>query len=408
MTDSTALSHRTQGIKQEALPVKIGAEVLMDSRLDSLKGKRVAIVANQTTRFLNGTHLVDSLLSRGINVVKVFAPEHGFRGTADAGEHVKDGVDQKTGLPIISLYGKSRKPSQAQLSGVDHVIFDIQDVGVRLYTYISTMSYVMETCAEMGLSIEVLDRPNPNGWYVDGPVMEDKYTSFVGFHAIPVVHGMTICEYAKMVENEASFRPEKAPKMVYTLCENYKHDMRWEETGWPWIPPSPNLGSVKSAYLYPALVWFERTPISLGRGTDTAFTIMGSPWFKPDMDFNQPNARQSNPLDMVRSINFTPKSLPGKSKYPKFENMSCAGYGFSSIPESPMLTCIHLFQRAYANYLYAHPSEPFFLKSFEKWVGNTDFKHQITEGVPANEIYDDWQNQVNEFKKIRAKYLLYP
>ncbi len=412
MKDST-LTISKKADKRGFTRVKIGAEILFDRELDRLEGKMIGVVSNQTSRFWNGTHLVDSLLSRGIEVKKVFAPEHGFRGTADAGEHVKDGVDTKTGLPMISLYGKNRKPEAQQLADLDMVIFDIQDVGVRLYTYISTMTYVMEACSENGLAFMVLDRPNPNGDYVDGPVLEQKFSSFIGLHEIPVVHGMTLVEYATMIKEEKGFSELSQLDFHAITCEGYRHDMKWEATGWPWRPPSPNLASVEATSLYPGLVFFEPTPVSIGRGTDSAFTLVGAPWFKPESDFRSPNARGAGGMDLsskATSITFTPRSLPGKSKYPKFQDQLCAGMRFEEIPRGKELfmTSIELFQRAYTNYRMMHAAQPFFQKNFNRWPGNTNFQQQIKSGLPVDQIYESWQPRVEAFKKIRAKYLLYP
>lgn len=391
--------------------VKIGAEILMDRELAALDGKNVGVVGNQTSLFFNGTHLVDSLLSRGVQVKKVFAPEHGFRGRADAGEHVKDGVDTRTGLPIISLYGKNRKPNSEQLAGLDVLIFDIQDVGVRLYTYISTMAYVMEACEANGISFWVLDRPNPNGWYVDGPVLQKEFSSFIGLHEIPVVHGMTLCEYAQMIAGEEKYGGYDKLNLKAITCEGYTHSMKWEKTGWPWTAPSPNLASLRSAYLYPALVMFEPTPISVGRGTDSAFTILGSPWFKPEADYRSPQARLANPVQLnARVTTFVPRSLPGKSKYPKFQDENCSGLVLQPYEsgEDLFLVGIELFQKAYANFQMMHAAEPFFQKNFNRWPGYAAFKADIKAGVSAREIYDSWQNEVDAFKKVREKYLLYP
>lgn len=408
--DSSAHISDIKSNVQEAGRVKIGAELLFEKELPRLEGKRVAVVGNHTSRLFNGTHLVDSLLSRGVQVTKVFAPEHGFRGTADAGEHVKDGVDTQTGLPIISLYGNNRKPTAAQLEGLDVILFDIQDVGVRLYTYISTMTYVMEACEANGASFWVLDRPNPNGWYVDGPVLQKEFSSFIGLHEIPVVHGMTLGEYAQMVVGEEKFGGYDKLELEVIGCEGYKHSMKWEETGWPWIAPSPNLASLKSAYLYPALVMFEPTPVSVGRGTDSAFTVMGSPWFKPLDDFRRPQARLANPIQLRASkTSFVPRSLPGKSKFPKFQDQTCEGFVLQPYDsgEELFLAGITLFQQAYANFLMMHAAEPFFQKNFNRWPGYAGFKKDIVDGKNARDIYDSWQGEVEAFRKVRERYLIY-
>ncbi|MEO1413626.1 MAG: DUF1343 domain-containing protein [Bacteroidota bacterium] len=391
-------------------PVRIGAEVLLSDFGDQLTGKKLAIVANQTTRFPNGTHLVDSLLSRAFDVQKVFAPEHGFRGTADAGETVKSGQDQRTGLPIISLYGKNKKPSQAQLAGIDLVIFDIQDVGVRLYTYISTLSYVMEACAEAGIPIMVLDRPNPNGWYVDGPVLQKGSESFVGMHPIPVVHGMSIGEYAQMVNGEGWLEKEAKVDLTIIPCEGYTHEMRWADTQLPWVAPSPNLGSVQAAYMYPMLVWFEPTPVSVGRGTDSAFTIVGAPWLDSTSAKKLATSLSTEGNIQAKPISFTPRSLVGKSKYPKHQDRKCEGMIFEGMTNGPQLfqNTLQLIRIFYDQHQAQFPKETFFQKGFHKWPGNKDFQQQISENVLVEEIYESWQAETEIFRELRKKYLIYP
>ena len=274
----------------------------MDSLLALIDGRTVAVVGNQTSVVNDSIHLVDTLLSRKVNIVKVFSPEHGFRGTGSAGQKIDNSIDAKTRIPIISLYGAHKKPTKFDLQGVDFVIFDIQDVGVRFYTYISTLHYVMEACAELNLSLLVLDRPNPNGDYIDGPVLELKHRSFVGMHPVPVVHGMTIGEYALMVNGEKWLKDQKKCDLTVLTCLNYQHDMRYILP----IPPSPNLRSEISVRLYPSLCFFEGTTVSVGRGTDQPFELYGHPELDPT-DFN-----------------FTPKSQMG-AIYPKHQNISCGG-----------------------------------------------------------------------------------
>ena len=245
--------------------------------LPILKGKRIAIVANQTSVIFDGkktTHLIDTLVSLKLNIKKVFAPEHGFRGKVDAGESIEDGLDVKTKLPIISLYGKNKKPTKSQLRGINLVLFDIQDVGARFYTYISTLHYVMEACAELNIPLILLDRPNPNGHYIDGPVLENDHKSFVGMHPVPVVYGMTIGEYGQMINGEKWLKDGiKSPLTVIKL-KNYTHDSEYRLP----IKPSPNLPNEKSINLYPSLCFFEGTNVSVGRGTDMQFQIYGSPF----------------------------------------------------------------------------------------------------------------------------------
>ncbi|MCB0376416.1 MAG: DUF1343 domain-containing protein, partial [Sinomicrobium sp.] len=273
-------------------PVVTGAGAT-EAYLPLLRGKKTGVVANQTSIIGAGTHLVDSLLALGVTVTKVFAPEHGFRGTADAGERIQDGTDPNTGLPVISLYGNNKKPTKAQLTGLDIVVFDIQDVGARFYTYISTLDYVMEACAEAGVPVMVLDRPNPNGHYVDGPVLEPEYRSFVGMHPVPVVHGMTIGEYAKMINGEGWLADGKQCELIVIPIKNYDHNTAYSLP----VKPSPNLPNDKAVNLYPSLCFFEGTNVSVGRGTDMQFQVYGSP-FLPERGFRfvpEPNEGAKKP-----------------------------------------------------------------------------------------------------------------
>ncbi len=391
--------------------VLVGAEMLLNKHLKDLEGLRVGLVANHTSQVYPGVHLVDTLLGRGIALKKVFAPEHGFRGTADAGETVKSGLDKKTGLPIISLYGKNKKPTQEQLAGLDIVLFDIQDVGTRFYTYISTMSYVMEACAEAGIRFMVLDRPNPNGWYVDGPVMKPDYQSFIGMHNIPIVHGMTIGEYATMV-NEEGWLPNgvKVPLQVIPV-EGYTHAMRWTETGLPWIAPSPNLATEYSAYLYPAICWFEPTPVSVGRGTDDAFTMLGAPWFRGDEFAAARSVEQGIDIYGMNILphQFLPISLPGKSKYPKHENKMCQGMRFEGRVDGKSLFMmgIYAMRRFYSEFEVTEQEGNFFKKNFERWPGYSGFRQVIIDDVNPETVYLSWQAEVDQFREIRKNYLLY-
>lgn len=389
--------------------VVIGAERLLESQLADFQGKRVALVANHTTLLPDGSHLVDVLLAQGVNLVSVFAPEHGFRGDADAGQRVRSSTDPKTGLPLISLYGSNKKPTPAQLAKIDAVIFDIQDVGARFYTYISTMAYVMEACAESGVPIWILDRPNPNGWYVDGPVLDQRYESFIGMHPIPIVHGMTVGEYASMVNTEGWLKDGVQADLHIIRCEGYTHEMRWDETGLPWVSPSPNLASEYAAYLYPALCWFEPTPVSIGRGTDSAFTLVGAAWLRTPATAR---VDEGGSFELyghaLFPILFTPRSLPGKSTSPKYQDQEIPGYRLQgrSSGKALMLTGISLFLQLYQSAPEAE-KKGFFKQNFERWPGISRFRTQIESQENAEAIYNSWQEDVAAFRKIRAKYLLY-
>jgi len=360
----------------KAQNIVLGAE-RTDTYLPLLKNKKVGVVGNQTSMIAN-THLVDSLLSLGIDVVKVFSPEHGFRGKADAGAIIEDGIDSKTGIPIISLYGKNKKPKDEQLQGIDILVFDIQDVGVRFYTYISTLHYVMEAASESNIKVIVLDRPNPNGHYVDGPILDTAFQSFVGMHPIPIVHGMTIGEYAKMINGE-NWIATKCELIVIEM-ENYTHNTNYDLP----IKPSPNLPNARSVNLYPSLCLFEGTTISIGRGTDYPFQHFGAPYLKSN-------------------YSFIPKSGEG-SKYPKHENIMCFGTDLRF--QENYLTTINLNWIIEA-YKQCSEKEAFFNNFFNTLAGTDKLKKQIIAGKTAREIKASWQEGLDEFKKIRKKYLIY-
>jgi len=355
--------------------LRLGAERL-DAYLPLIENKKVGVVGNQTS-MIGNTHLVDSLLSLRIDVVKVFSPEHGFRGKADAGVKVENSTDSKTGLPIISLYGKNKKPYPKQLEGIDVILFDIQDVGARFYTYISTLHYIMEVAAENNISVIVLDRPNPNGHYLDGPIREKGFESFVGMHAIPIVHGMTIGEYAKMINGENWIAVNC--DLTVIVIENYTRKMKYDLP----IKPSPNLPNAKAINLYTSLCLFEGTTISIGRGTEYPFQHFGAPYL------------ESN-------YSFTPKSGAG-SKYPKHENKEC--FGTNLRLEKP-LTAINLNWIIEA-YKQCPEKEEFFNNFFDKLAGTDKLRKQIIAEKTQKEIKESWQEGLEEFKEIRRKYLIY-
>ena len=345
--------------------------------LPLLKNKKIAIVGNQTSMIAN-THLVDSLLSLKVNVVKVFSPEHGFRGKADAGAKIEDETDEKTGLPIISLYGKNKKPTTEQLKGIEFLLFDIQDVGARFYSYISTLHYVMEAAAENNIKVIVLDRPNPNGHYIDGPIREKGFESFVGMHPIPIVHAMTIGEYAQMINGEKWIA--RQCDLTVIEMENYTHDMSYDLP----IKPSPNLPNSRSINLYPSLCLFEGTNVSLGRGTEYPFQHFGAPYLKSN-------------------YSFTPKSGEG-SKSPPHENKKC--YGTDLRFQDNYLEEINL-NWLIESYNNCPEKEKFFNSFFDKLAGTDKLRLQIIEAKTVKEIKERWQEGLDNFKVMRKKYLLY-
>ncbi|MCB0371844.1 MAG: DUF1343 domain-containing protein [Muricauda sp.] len=354
--------------------------------LPLLEGKKVGIVANPTSVIFKEeghTHLVDSLVSLGVDVKKVFAPEHGFRGNADAGEHVKDGVDAKTGVPLISLYGKNRKPSKEQLEELDVVVFDIQDVGVRFYTFIATLQLVMEACADNNTPIIVLDRPNPNGHYVDGPTMLKEHTSYLGMNPIPLVYGMTMGEYAQLLNGEGWLENGSKADLTVIQLENYTHQSEYHLP----IRPSPNLPNDVSITLYPSLGLFEGTNVNAGRGTEFQFQRYGASFLD----------------STVYDFKYVPEPNFG-SKHPKEEGKTCYGTDLSNSPRMNEMT-LKWVMDAYANCL--DKSQFFLTSGFTKHAGTPLLQQQIEEGLTEAEIKATWQDDLEVFKKIRAKYLIY-
>jgi len=350
-----------------------------------LQGKKIGVVANQTSIVYkdNGeyVHLIDSLLQHKVQVIKVFSPEHGFRGEADAGETVENDIDKKTGIPLNSLYGNNRKPAQESLDSLDLVVFDIQDVGVRFYTYISTLALVMEACAEKGIELIVLDRPNPNGHYIDGPTLEIAHKSFVGMHPIPLVYGMTIGEYAQMINGEGWLENGLQCKLRVLKLINYD---RITEFSLP-VRPSPNLPDDRSINLYPSLGFFEGTTINAGRGTDFQFQRYGAPFFP------------------VTHFSYTPRSNFG-SKNPKFKGELCYGVDLSEIKRLDQINLEWLLDA----YHKTPVDKKFFGNSFTIHAGTQLLQQQMESGLSASEIRESWRTGIENFKKIREKYLLYP
>lgn len=356
----------------------------VDAYIPLLKEKKVGIVAHQASVISsakNTIHLVDLLRKKNISIQKIFAPEHGFRGTADAGEKIENQIDSKTQLPIISLYGKNRKPSKEQLKGIEIMVFDLQDVGVRFYTYLSTLHNVMEACAENNIPLIVLDRPNPNAHYIDGPVLNIEHKSFVGMHPVPIVYGMTIGEYAQMINGEKWLANSIKCDLTIIPLKNYTHQTTYELT----IRPSPNLPNKQSIALYPSLCLLEPTRVSIGRGTDLQFQVYGHPGF-PKTDFS-----------------YVPKSNFG-SKNPKHKGQICYGENLTTI-NPPSKIELKWLMNAYSDF---PEKDSFFLKGFERISGISNLKKQLIDGASEKTIRNSWTDGLNKFKKTRIKYLLYP
>lgn len=351
---------------------------------DLIENKSIAIVANQTS-IVGKTHLADTLLRMGINISAIFAPEHGFRDLADAGDSIENGKDPETGVRVISLYGSHVKPTVEDLKGIDIVLFDIQDVGVRFYTYISTLHYVLESCAENNVKCIILDRPNPNGFYFDGNIADTAYRSFVGMDPVPVVHGMTVGEYAGMLNGEGWLKNNVKCDLTVIKCKDYTHKTFYELP----VKPSPNLPNQTSIYLYPSICFFEGTNVSLGRGTSYPFQVFGSPEL-PD-----------------RGFSFTPESVPG-AKNPPLLGKKCFGTDLrdaikNKIIPSPQINLDWIIS-AYRDY---PDKSKFFLPYFDVLASGPRLREQIQKGISAEEIRISWKDGLKKFAKIREKYLLY-
>lgn len=369
----------TQIIHPSTKPILTGADNAA-AYLPLLKNKSVGVVTNQTGILTSGEHLVDFLLKNSVNVKNIYAPEHGFRGTADAGELIVDGKDTKTGLPIISLYGNNKKPKSEQLAGIDIIIFDLQDVGARFYTYISSLHYVMEACAEQNIHVIILDRPNPNRDLVDGPVLDPRFTSFVGMHPIPVLHGITIGEYGKMINGEKWLPKGLQCKLTVVPCLNYSKSMKYSLP----VKPSPNLPNDQSVNLYASLCFFEGTNVSVGRGTDKQFQIYGSPYL-PKGDFS-----------------FTPRPNLG-AKDPLYKGVTCFGQDLTGHVQVDRLEIQWLIS-AYQN---TSDKSKFFNSFFTKLAGTETLQQQIENGLSEKAIRESWKADLEAFKKIRKNYEIY-
>ncbi|MBK7171758.1 MAG: DUF1343 domain-containing protein [Bacteroidales bacterium] len=363
----------------------IPASYRMNEYLPMLTGQKIGLVGNHTS-MVGKTHLVDTLLSRGIKIEKIFSPEHGFRGNAADGALIDNETDSKTGIPVVSLYGDHKKPKPEDMKGINIMIFDIQDVGCRFYTYISTLTYVMEACAENNIPLILLDRPNPNGYFIDGPVLEPAFTSFVGLHPVPIVYGMTIGEYALMVNGEKWLKNGIHCKLVVIECRKYSHSTRYQLP----VRPSPNLPGMNSIYLYPSLCLFEGTVVSIGRGTDFPFEIYGHPDLKSG------------------NMAFTPIPISGVSDKPPLEGIECHGFRLSEeVARLKHQGEVNLDWLIKA-YTELNMNSRFFIPYFDKLAGTDKLRKQVMEGMSEEAIRESWQKDLTHFKKTRNKYLLYP
>jgi len=369
-----------------------GAEQV-NTYLPALKGKRIGMVLNQTS-VIGNKHSVDSLRTLGVNIVKVFGPEHGFRGEASAGAKVTDNIDAKTGIPVISLYGTHYKPTPEDLKGIDLMVFDIQDVGARFYTYISTLHYLMEACAENNMELMILDRPNPNAFSIDGPILKEKHKSFIGMHPIPITHGMTIGEYAQMINGESWLKNKIQCKLNIIKMANYTHATPYKLP----VKPSPNLNTQQSILLYPSLCLFEGTIISQGRGTYFPFQVLGSPKLSGKYTFN-----------------FTPVSIKGMSETPLHQNQKCYGLDLRKYDTSIFSKTGKINLQWLIDIYKAYPEKDKFfdykqnaqINNFDRLAGTETLKAQVIAGKTEKEIRDSWEPELSQFKTMRKKYLLY-
>ena len=390
---ATKAKQKPSASKANVAKFRTGAEQI-EIYLPLLKGKRVAILANQTS-IIGKETTVDSLLKRGVNFVKIFGPEHGFRGNASAGIHVDDDIDAKTGIKAISLYGKHNTPTKEELADVDVVIFDVQDVGVRFYTYINTLQHLMEACAVNNKELMIFDRPNPNGFYIDGPILDPKHKSGIGIQPIPVVHGLTVGEYAQMLNGQGWLKDKMKCKITVIKNANYTHDMPYVLP----VKPSPNLNTAQSILLYPTTCLFEGIYLNHGRGTQFPFTVLGAPYLKGKYSFS-----------------YTPTGIKGMAETPLFMDQVCYGLDLRNYDTSIFRKTKQINIGWVIELYKASPQKENFFKSslskemgtIERLIGVSDFRQQIIDGKSEKEIRATWEPGLSRYKKMREKYVLYP
>lgn len=399
----------SEGMKEIEKKVNVltGADVLVSEKLYLIKDKSVAIVTNPTGVLKNGTHLIDTLHSLGIEIKALFGPEHGLRGEASAGEKVNDGFDDKTGIPVYSLYGKNRKPSARMLKDIDVILFDVQDVGARFYTYISTMYYILSAAAENNKTVIILDRPNPiSGTFVDGPMLVPEYKSFVGIAPLPIVHGMTMGELGKYFAGENLLESDNNVDLIIIKCKNWSRNLYYDQTDLTWVKPSPNMPNIETALIYPGTCLIEATNVSEGRGTDKPFLKIGAPFIKSKELIKYLDLSELEGVKF-KAVTFTPKTIKGVAVNPKFENQLCQGIEFNITDRSkfnPIVLSINLIYELKRLY-------PEYFRLKEKWLaklyGNDSLYVMLQENKTPNEIIRTWKEDLDNFKPIREKYLIY-
>jgi len=396
-------SQKDKGLTQ----VKTGLDVLLEKHLNLLNGKKIGIITNQTGISSRGKHIIDELHSvKGVIVLSLFAPEHGIRGEISNGKQVESYFDYSTGIQIWSLYGKNRKPTSQMLKNLDLLLFDIQDIGARFYTYISTLGYAMEAAAENNIEFIVLDRPNPiTGVKVEGPVLDLKFKSFVGMYPIPVMHGMTVGELALMIKGEKFMKNMDKLNLMVIKIEGWKRDMWYDSTGLKWVRTSPNIKNLNAAIIYPGLCLLEGTNLSEGRGTDSPFEIFGAPWIDSNTLVDKLNSLNINGVKFT-PVKFVPKDIPGVAINPKYENLLCYGAKINITDRNkflPLKTALLILDTINKTF----PEKLILFPSINRLCGNADLKLHYNKDMTINEIYEKWEKESKEFMKIRKKYLIY-
>lgn len=392
----------------QSVKVKVGADVLISDSVHLIQNKRIGIVTNHSAILTNGTHLVDTLTNLpNVIVTTLFGPEHGIRGNAPDGNTIKDGIDSKTGLPVYSLYGKIRKPTPEMLKNVDILIFDIQDIGARFYTYISTLYYTLEATAENNIPIIVLDRPNPiGGLKVDGPIRTDEFKSFVAIAPIPIQHGMTIGELATMFNNEKWLENGEKANLIVIKMNGWKRDYVFDDCNLPWIAPSPNMPSIETAIVYPGMCLLEGVNVSEGRGTYSPFLTFGAPYIKSDELLSELNKFDNQGIKLS-SVEFTPISIENMSTSPKYKDTKCNGINLELVDNSQIKALRFGIEVLYSIHKL-YPNDFEFRKNWlDKLFGNTNLTEMLKNNKTPKEIFDIWENELNNFKMLREKYLLY-
>ena len=392
---------------QEPVEVRPGIEVLFDTHLDELDGKSVGLVVNHTAVDKNGAHLVDRLLQNDFSIKAIFAPEHGYRGEAAAGQHIKSGIDPVSGAPVYSLYGEARKPDDAMMKDLDVLIYDIQDVGVRFYTYISTLGYTMQAAARNNVEFWILDRPNPvNGTFVEGPILKKEYTSFVGLYPIPVRYGLTIGELGKMIVGEGWLEYPEAFRPRVIRMKHWRRDLWYDQTTIPWVAPSPNMPTLKTATVYPGMCFIEGVNVSEGRGTPHPFEWIGAPWIEGKIISRRLN-RLRLPGVVFEPVEFTPVMIPGKALRPKYQEEACHGVRL-------VVTDRSAFQAIQTGVYMLWTIRKLYPDSFrwreaaiDRLYGSDTLRKSIDSGAPVQEIVDSWQPGLESFVSLRKKYLIY-